>query len=62
MLIKTNKKQTKKIASYRLDSELLDEFKALCKKNSFVQVHILENAMRQAISEMKSLEIKNGSK
>jgi len=56
MLIEKKEKQKKKIASYRLDSEILEEFRELCKKRGLVQTHILENAMKQAIGEMKAME------
>jgi len=56
MLIQTTKKKTKKTASYRFNSSLLDEFRELCKRNDLVQVQILENAMRKAIEEIKGME------
>jgi hypothetical protein len=56
MLITQKKKEKKKMASYRFDKSLLDEFRELCKQNNLVQVQILENAMKKAIEEMKELK------
>jgi len=59
MLITKHIKPTKKTASYRLDAELLGEFRALCKEHDLVQTHILENAIKKAIGEIKQMEKKD---
>jgi len=56
MLITQKKKEKKRMASYRFNQSLLDEFRELCKENNLVQVQILENAMKKAIDEMKELK------
>lgn len=59
MLIEQKQKHLKKTATFRLDSALLDEFRALCKKHELKQVSIIENAMEKAILEIKEMEKDN---
>lgn len=57
MLIKSIKeKKNLKVASYRIDEEIVNKFKALCKKHKIKQVVVIENAMRQAIKEMEDID------
>ena len=55
---KREEKEGKKSTTFRLESSLLDEFRKLCKDNNIKQVVIIENAMKQAIEEIKE-KIKN---
>jgi len=55
---KREEKEGKKSTTFRLKSSLLDEFRKLCKDNNIKQVVIIENAMKQAIEEIKE-KIKN---
>jgi len=58
MLIKKTQKPTKKTVTFRVDSELLKEFKTLTKKHGYTQVLIIENAMQKAIQELREMEKK----
>jgi predicted DNA-binding protein len=42
--------------SFRIEKELISEFKTLCKTNKIYQSTIIKNAMKLAIKEMKELE------
>ncbi len=59
MLIEQKKKSLKRTATFRVDDDLLSEFKKLCKKHDLKQVSIIENAMQKAISEIKEMEKNN---
>jgi hypothetical protein len=58
MLIeKQQKKQDRmRIVSFRIEIDLMDEFRAMCKANKIYQSTIIKNAMKLAIKEMKELE------
>jgi uncharacterized protein (DUF4415 family) len=58
MLIeKQPKKQDRmRIVSFRIEIDLIDEFRAMCKTNKIYQSTIIKNAMKLAIKEMKELE------
>lgn len=58
MLINEPKKRLLKTISFRADSEIVEEFKALCKTNKVKQITVIENAMIKAIEEMKAMEKK----
>jgi len=45
-----------KVASFRLDISLLEEFKMLCKKHKVQQSTVIKNALIQAIKELKGLD------
>ena len=59
MLIEQKSKSLKRAVTFRVDNDLLDEFKILCKKHELKQVSIIENAMRKAILEIKEMEKDN---
>lgn len=59
MLIEQKGKSLKRAVTFRVDNDLLDEFKILCKKHELKQVSIIENAMRKAILEIKEMEKDN---
>lgn len=59
MLIENSHKRTLKTISFRADSEVVQEFKSLCKTHKIKQVVIIENAMRKAILEIKQLGVEN---
>lgn len=59
MLIEQEKKKLKRTATFRIDSDLLDEFRKLCKKHELKQISIIENAMKKAILEIKKMEKDN---
>ena len=58
---KTNKRKVK-VTSFRIDEEIVNEFKELCKKHSIKQVTVIENAMKKAIEEIKRMEVENNGK
>lgn len=57
---KEPKKIGKKIVTFRVNELLLEEFRELAKLNDIKQIVIIENSMRQAVKEMKELEVTNG--
>jgi len=59
MLIEQEKKKLKRTATFRIDSDLLDEFRKLCKKHELKQISIIENVMKKAILEIKKMEKDN---
>lgn len=59
MLIEQKKKHLKKTATFRVDNDLLNDFRTLCKKHDLKQVLIIENAMKKAILEIKEMEKDN---
>ena len=59
MLIQQQKKATYKTITFRLEDELIEEFRKLCKKHDLKQVLIIENAMKKAILEIKEMEKNN---
>jgi len=58
MLLKKQVKPTKKTVTYRVDRDLLEEFKSLTKKHCYMQITVIENAMREAVKELKEMEKK----
>lgn len=56
MLLVKQDKTTYKTITFRLNEELIKEFRALCKAHDYKQVAIIENAMKRAIEELKGLE------
>ena len=57
LISKNNKKEPKmKVASFRLDIALLEEFKMLCKKHKVQQSTVIKNALIQATKELKGLD------
>ena len=62
MLLEKRNRPTKKTVSYRADRQLLDEFKELTKKHGYMQITIIENAMREAVRELKEMENKRDDK
>jgi len=52
---RTTKKNLKNI-TFRVDSELIEEFRTLTKELSVKQTMIITNAMKKAIEEMKELK------
>ncbi len=56
MLLKKQVKQTKKTVTYRVDRDLLEQFKSLTKKYGYMQITVIENAMREAVKELKEME------
>jgi len=56
MLLVKQDKTTYKTITFRLDEELIKEFRELCKAHDYKQVSIIENAMKKAIEELKGLE------
>jgi len=61
MLIGNDRKRVLKTISFRADEEIVNEFKALCKKHKIKQITVIENAMKKAIQEIKEMEsLKNG--
>jgi len=56
MLLKKQVKPTKKTVTYRVDRDLLDEFKVLTKKYGYMQITVIENAMREAVKELREME------
>jgi len=56
MLLTEQDKTVYKTITFRLDEELIREFRELCKKHDKKQVLIIENAMKKAIEELKGLE------
>jgi len=62
MLLKKQVKQTKKTVTYRVDRDLLEEFKSLTKKYGYMQITVIENAMREAVKELKEIERKQDEK
>jgi len=47
-------KKITKMVTYRLNSELVDEFRAVVKKSGYKQVYLIEKAMKEIIKELKS--------
>jgi hypothetical protein len=62
MLIEQKKKINYKTITFRLDKELINEFRKLCKEADLKQVTIIENAMKKAILEIKELKEQNENK
>jgi len=57
LISKNNKREPRmKVASFRLDISLLEEFKMLCKKHKVQQSTVIKNALIQAIKELKGLD------
>ena len=59
MIVKKAQKKNKSIA-FRIDSDVVDEFRALAKENGINQALTIENVLVDIIKEMK--EKKNESK
>jgi hypothetical protein len=49
--LRTNKK---KQVVYRIDEDIVNEFRMLCKKHNLKQVSIIENTMKEIIKELKN--------
>jgi len=47
------RKKTKQVV-YRIDEDIVNKFREICKQNGFKQVAIIENAMREVIEEVKN--------
>jgi len=45
-----------KTITFRLDSDLVDTFKSMCKQNKIKQATIIRNALRMAIKEMEKYD------
>ena len=56
MLVAKQEKKTYKTITFRLNEELIKEFRERCKANDYKQVLIIETAMKKAIEELKGLE------
>lgn len=56
MLLTKQEKRAYKTITFRLDEELIKEFRELCKAHDYKQVLIIETAMKKAIEELKGLE------
>jgi len=54
--VKVTKKLPKSKVSYRLDTELLTEFRALTKKHGYSQTNLLEEALKSIINTIKENE------
>jgi len=54
--VKVTKKLPKSKVSYRLDSELLTEFRSLTKKYGYSQTNLLEEALKSIIKTIKENE------
>ena len=39
---------------YRIDEDIVNRFREVCKQNGFKQVAIIENAMREVIKEVEN--------
>jgi len=50
------KKKDLKTITYKLNPNLISEFREICKKHNIKQVAIIENAMKSAIKELKNEE------
>jgi hypothetical protein len=55
MLIDQPNKIKKTTVTYRVNPEILNEFRTLCKEHNYKQIVIIENAMKKAIEELKGL-------
>lgn len=56
MLIEPNNSTPKKAITFRVDEQLLKQFKELCKRHNVKQVSVIENALKKAVQELKDLE------
>ncbi|MCK5855833.1 MAG: hypothetical protein KAG56_11485 [Sulfurovaceae bacterium] len=55
MLTEINKEPSfLKTISFRIDNELVDAFRMLCKEHKVKQSTVIKNALKQAIAEMEN--------
>jgi len=50
------KENNLKTITFRLEHDLIDNFKTLCKKHKIKQATVIRNALRLAIEEMEKIE------
>lgn len=62
MSIYQHKKTTHKTITFRLDEDLIAEFRTLCKEFDIKQVSIIESAMKKAILEIKEFKEKENER
>ena len=55
MLVDVESKVFKNI-NYKIDENIVNEFRRLCKKHKIKQSHIIKNALKKAIEELEVLD------
>ena len=56
MLIEKKKNKEFAPTSFRVEKEIVKEFRELCKKHNVSQVAVVRNAMKQVIQELKAID------